>query len=297
MDNLKGIVTKKVNGYYSVSFENNEYLCKLKGLIKRENDKSNCITGDIVEFSKEELVITSVLPRKNIIMRPLVANIDYLLITFSAKNPNFDFDRFSLILLNSFFYKITPVIVINKCELLSDNEKSIFQERLNFITKLKIPIFFISTFNNIGISELELFLKDKVSALAGPSGAGKSSLMNLLQNKINVEVGDISTKIERGKHTTKGTTLLPMNCGGFIIDTPGFSNIDIPPVKSNAEYIELYPDILILGSKCGFKDCVHINEPNCNVKQSLENKNLSQERYDFYLKYYPNITFSKKYKK
>lgn len=297
MGNLKGIVTKKVNGYYSVAFENSEYLCKLKGLIKRENDKSNCITGDIVEFSKEELVITTVLPRKNSIMRPLVANIDYLLITFSAKNPNFDFDRFSLILLNSFFYKITPVVVINKCDLLSDDEKTVFKERMNFLAKLEIPIFFVSTFNKSGINELELFLKEKISALAGPSGAGKSSLMNLLQDKVNAEVGDISTKIERGKHTTKGATLIPMNCGGFIIDTPGFSNIDIPPVKSNAEYIELYPDISHLGSDCSFKDCVHINEPKCNVKLSLENNSLSQERYDFYLKYYPNITFSKKYKK
>ncbi len=297
MANSRGIITKKVSGYYSVAFENSEYLCKLKGIIKRENDKSNCITGDVVEFSKDELVITSVLPRKNSIMRPLVANIDYLLITFSAKNPNFDFDRFSLILLNSFFYNIKPVVIINKCDLLSEEELPLLHKRLSFLKELEIPLFLISTFNHLGITELELFLKEKVSALAGPSGAGKSSLMNTLQDKVNAEVGEISTKIERGKHTTKGATLIPINCGGFIIDTPGFSNIEVPPVDSNQDYIELYPDIYHLSENCGFKNCVHINEPNCSVKSAVENGILSQERYAFYLKYYPNITNTKKYKK
>ncbi len=291
-----GIVTKKVNGYYSIIFENNEYLCKLKGILKRENDKTACVTGDYVEFSPEELVINKVIERKNLLQRPLVSNIDYNIITFSAKNPNFDFDRFSMILANSFYYNIQPLIVINKSDLLTDIEQDILKQRLSFLQSMELNTFFISTETKAGINELMEFIKEKTCALSGPSGAGKSSLSNILQNEIVLEVGEISGKIERGKHTTKGASLLKLSCGGYIIDTPGFSNIEIPKIDSNEEYIELFPDILHLSKNCGFKDCKHINEPNCHIKNLIKINEFSYERYEFYKKYYPNINMIKKYK-
>lgn len=276
--------------------DNEIFLCKLKGILKRENDKSNCITGDIVEFSKEELLITSIHKRKNTLLRPLVSNIDYFIITFAAKQPDFDFDRFSLLLINSFYYNITPVVVINKEELLNKEEKKFLISRLSFLENLKVNLFFLSAISETGIEDLKVFLSNKVCAFGGPSGAGKSSLINKLQSEEILETGDISTKTSRGKHTTKGASLLVCDNGGYIIDTPGFSTIDFPKFNTIEEYIESFPDIEKISSECGFRDCKHINEPSCKVKEEVEKGNFSEERYLLYKKYYFEIESELKYK-
>ncbi len=266
--------------------DNETFLCKLKGILKRENDKSNCITGDTVEFSKEELVITAIHNRKNSLPRPLVANVDYFIITFAAKQPDFDFDRFSLLLVNSFFYNITPVVVINKSELLSDEERTFLEDRLKFLKTLDIKHFFVSAASGKGLDEFNSFTRNKICAFGGPSGAGKSSLINLLQSTSVMETGDISHRTDRGKHTTKGASLLPCDNGGYIIDTPGFSTIELPKFDSIEDYISAFPDIEELSQNCGFRNCRHINEPSCAVKDSVNEGTFSNERYEFYKKYY-----------
>lgn len=265
------------------------FLCKLKGILKRENDKSNCITGDIVEFSKEELVITAIKERKNSLPRPLVANIDFFITTFAAKQPDFDFDRFSLLLLNSFFYNITPVVVINKSELLSDEERIFLENRLDFLKTLDIKHFFVSAAERKGLDDFNAFTKDKVCAFGGPSGAGKSSLINLMQSSAVLETGDISSRTERGKHTTKGASLLLCDNGGYIIDTPGFTTIELPKFENIEDYISTFPDIEELSQDCSFRNCRHINEPSCAVKESVASNTFSKERYDFYKKYYAEV--------
>jgi ribosome biogenesis GTPase / thiamine phosphate phosphatase len=275
--------------------DNETFLCKLKGILKRENDKSNCITGDIVEFSKEELLITSIHKRKNSLLRPLVSNVDYFMITFAAKQPDFDFDRFSLLLVNSFYYNITPVVVINKEELLTISEKVNLISRLSFLKNIGVELFFLSALSETGLDDLKLFLENKVCAFGGPSGAGKSSLINKLQSGEILEIGDISTKTERGKHTTKGASLLMCENGGYIIDTAGFSTIDFPKFDSIQEYIECFPDIDELSEHCGFRDCKHINEPSCKVKEAVANGSFSEERYQLYKKYYVEIEGELKY--
>ncbi len=275
--------------------DNETFLCKLKGILKRENDKSNCITGDTVEFSKEELVITAIHNRKNSLPRPLVANVDYFIITFAAKQPDFDFDRFSLLLINSFYYNITPVVVINKEELLTIDEKSELTSRLSFLKNLGVNLFFLSALSETGINELKDFMGNKICAFGGPSGAGKSSLINKLQSSEILEIGDISLKTERGKHTTKGASLLICDNGGYIIDTAGFSTIDFPKFTSIDEYIESFPDIDELSENCGFRNCRHINEPSCRVKDAVADGSFSEERYQLYKKYYVEIESELKY--
>jgi len=252
----------------------------LRGVLKKRNNKDNCVTGDLVEFT-EDGFITKIYPRKNIIHRPLVSNIDYLVIQFSALDPKFDIGRFNILLLNSFYYNIKPIAVINKIELLEPCEFDELKEQLKFLKKMNIEIFYISTYEKIGIDKLKEYIKGNITAFGGPSGAGKSSLLNILQGEKVLEVGETSKKNSRGKHTTKGTTLLPMLNGGYVIDTPGFSSIELPPIKTIDELASLFPEFEEYKT-CKYSNCIHINEPDCGVKDAL-NKGIEQSRYDFYI--------------
>ncbi len=250
--------------------------------------------GDIVEFSDEKF-ITKVYERKNMIVRPLVANLDYLVITFSAKDPEFNFDRFNILLLNAFYYNVKPLIVMNKIELLSLEELETLKKQLAFLTDLGIDVFYVSTYENRNIDAVKDYIKDHLSAFGGPSGVGKSSLINLMQTEKVLEVGETSRKTKRGKHTTKGTTLLHLENGGYIIDTPGFTSIEVPNISDQHELASLFPEFSDY-QNCRFSDCIHINEPGCEVKEALEKDKISKLRYDFYIKIH-NILKSERWKK
>ena len=156
----------------------------MRGILKRKESKDNCVVGDIVEISEDNYII-NVEERKNLVERPLVANIDYLVRQFAGKDPDIDYERLNILLLRSFYYKIKPVIIINKIDLLSAEELEEVKKNLEFLNKLDIKYFLISQKENIGIEELKVFLKDKITAFGGPSGVGKSSIINLLQNEKN----------------------------------------------------------------------------------------------------------------
>lgn len=284
MSFIKGIVTNKIKGFYYIASEGNTYECKLRGVLKRRDRKDNCIVGDIVEFDKKG-TIEAVEERRNIITRPLVANIDYLVIQFSAVDPKLDYERLNILILNAYYYRIKPIVVINKVDLISSEERDEIEKNLEYLKALDIELFFISTYNNIGVDSVKEFITDKITAFGGPSGVGKSSILNMLQSEKELEVGETSRKLKRGKHTTKGTTLLPLENGGFVIDTPGFSSIEHPPVKDVNELIGLFPEFYT-EEYCKFKDCIHINEPECRVKEAIEKGMISKDRYGFYLRCY-----------
>lgn len=224
------------------------------------------------------------------INRPLVSNIDYLVIQFAGKNPEIDLDRLNTLLLNSTYYKINPIVIINKIDLLTDEEIMNLKEKLKFLTSINIPLFFVSTYKNIGINDVKSFIKDKIVAFGGPSGVGKSSILNLLQNEENLVVGETSKKLKAGKHTTRDSKLIPSNCGGYVIDTPGFSSIDLPPIKDFTELISLFKEFYSESEEyCKFLDCHHINEPGCLIKEKVKDGIIFKERYNFYKKVYEKL--------
>lgn len=284
MSFIKGVVITKIKGFYYVASEGHTYECRLRGVLKRRDRKDNCIVGDIVEFG-EDGAITAVEKRRNIINRPLVANIDYLVIQFAAVDPQIDYERINILMLNSYYYNIKPVVVINKVDLITEEEKLEIEKKLEYLKALDIDLFFISTYNNIGIDKIKDYIKDKITAFGGPSGVGKSSILNLLQDTMELEVGETSKKLKRGKHTTKGTTLLPLDNGGFVIDTPGFSSIEHPPVENVQDLADLFPEFE-MDEPCRFANCIHVNEPDCRVKEAVEDGRVSKDRYDFFIRCY-----------
>lgn len=241
--------------------------------------------GDHVVFDADGF-ITEVKPRKNLLRRPLVANIDYGVIQFAAKDPAIDYEKINILILNSLYNKISPVLIINKIDLLSQEELEEIKSNLEYLSKIDIPVFYISTYKNLGMDELKAFLKDKVTAFGGPSGVGKSSILNLLQDSKELKTGETSKRLRAGKHTTRDSKLLTLPSGGFVIDTPGFSSVDLPPTSDAQDLISLFPEFHQFGDGCKFNNCVHVNEPQCGIKSAVDSGKITKERYEFYKRCY-----------
>ncbi|MEG2346209.1 MAG: ribosome small subunit-dependent GTPase A [Cetobacterium somerae] len=275
----------KIQGFYNIESEGKEYLCKLRGILKRSDKRENCTVGDYVVFDADGF-ITEVKPRKNLLRRPLVANIDYGVIQFAAKDPAIDYEKINILILNSLYNKISPVLIINKIDLLSQEELEEIKSNLKYLSKIDIPVFYISTYKNLGMDELKAFLKDKVTAFGGPSGVGKSSILNLLQDSKELKTGETSKRLRAGKHTTRDSKLLTLPSGGFVIDTPGFSSVDLPPTSDAQDLISLFPEFHQFGDGCKFNNCVHVNEPQCGIKSAVDSGKITKERYEFYKRCY-----------
>lgn len=279
-----GKVIRKIKGVYFIypftpfknidDFENSLIQAKLRGNLKIKNKKDNCIIGDIVEFNDELNVIETIKERKNFIDRPLISNIDYIALFFSAREPDFDIIAFQKSLLKIHKNNLNPILVITKSDLLSKDEKN----NLKALLKDNFPylnLFFISTKNG-DIEEFKNFIKHKDIIISGPSGVGKSTLINNIIGSNTLKTNEVSQKTKKGRNTTVDTRFFPF-LDGFIIDTPGFSSIEFPKLNDTLEIKEYFPEINELSTECKFKNCSHITEPHCNVKE-----NIKKIRYDFY---------------
>lgn len=194
-----------------------------------------------------------------------------------------------MLILNSFYHNIKPLLIINKIDLIDDNELIILEKNLQFLKNIDIDYILISTEKMYNIEKLKDKIKNKIVAFAGPSGAGKSSIINTIQKDELLETAEISKKINRGKHTTKQTKLLHLEIGGYVADTPGFSSLDIPAIKNFDEYIALFPEYNNLSYQCQFKNCKHIKEPKCAVKNMINENQDMKLRYDFYVNTYQEL--------
>lgn len=285
-------VIKMYNGFYYLQVAGQEELlsCRLRGRIKR--NKGAVVTGDYVEYQMLEDgtgVIESCLPRRTLLKRPAVANIDQVLITFAARQPNLNqllLNRFLVLAEWSGIPEI--VICINKCDLLE--EKADF---LQDYVQAGYKLLMVSAQEGQGIQELKNLLTGRVTVFAGPSGVGKSSLLNAVDSNLELATGKISDKIKRGKHTTRAACLLPLPEGGTVVDTPGFSAAELENIDK-AQLAHYFPEFRPYIEKCYYNTCTHSHEPDCAVKEAVAAGAICQARYEAYLNILQTINERKK---
>lgn len=285
-------VIKMYNGFYYLQVAGQEELlsCRLRGRIKR--NKGAVVTGDYVEYQMLEDgtgVIESCLPRRTLLKRPAVANIDQVLITFAARQPDLNqllLNRFLVLAEWSGIPEI--VICINKCDLLE--EKADF---LQDYVQAGYKLLMVSAQEGQGIQELKNLLTGRVTVFAGPSGVGKSSLLNAVDSNLELATGKISDKIKRGKHTTRAACLLPLPEGGTVVDTPGFSAAELENIDK-AQLAHYFPEFRPYIGKCYYNTCTHSHEPDCAVKEAVAAGAICQARYEAYLNILQTINERKK---
>lgn len=285
-------VIKMYNGFYYLQVAGQEELlsCRLRGRIKR--NKGAVVTGDYVEYQMLEDgtgVIESCLPRRTLLKRPAVANIDQVLITFAARQPDLNqllLNRFLVLAEWSGIPEI--VICINKCDLLE--EKADF---LQDYVQAGYKLLMVSAQEGQGIQKLKNLLAGRVTVFAGPSGVGKSSLLNAVDSNLELATGKISDKIKRGKHTTRAACLLPLPEGGTVVDTPGFSAAELENIDK-AQLAHYFPEFRPYIEKCYYNTCTHSHEPDCAVKEAVTAGAICQARYEAYLNILQTINERKK---
>lgn len=285
-------VIKMYNGFYYLQVAGQEELlsCRLRGRIKR--NKGAVVTGDYVEYQMLEDgtgVIERCLPRRTLLKRPAVANIDQVLITFAARQPDLNqllLNRFLVLAEWSGIPEI--VICINKCDLLE--EKADF---LQDYVQAGYKLLMVSAQEGQGIQELKNLLTGRVTVFAGPSGVGKSSLLNAVDSNLELATGKISDKIKRGKHTTRAACLLPLPEGGMVVDTPGFSAAELENIDK-AQLAHYFPEFRPYIEKCYYNTCTHSHEPDCAVKEAVAAGAICQARYEAYLNILQTINERKK---
>lgn len=278
---MTGVITKGIGGFYYVQTEAGLIECRARGKFRKMNISPQ--VGDNVEIklSENEALkgsIEEIFPRKNIFIRPPVANIDSIVITFSVVNPEPNLVLVDKLTTAAVSMNVDCVICINKIDL--DREKA--AEYKDTYEKAGFKVILASSLENIGTDLFKNVLKDKVSALAGNSGVGKSSLINTIDKTLNLKTGDLSHKIQRGRHTTRHTELFPLSFGGFVLDTPGFSSFDISLITQENP-AALFPEIAKYADDCRFTGCSHISEPECAVKKALEEGKIAKSRYESYV--------------
>lgn len=291
---MQGKIIKGIAGFYYVHTQAGLVECKAKGIFRK--DKIKPLVGDDVEIEliDEELLlgnIISILPRKNALIRPASANIDQALVIFAIVKPDPNYNLLDRFLITMEQQKLPAVICFNKKDIASGEEQ---QELVKAYGNCGYRVMFVSGAEGQGIDEIRECLKGKTTVVAGPSGVGKSTIINALYPNANMETGEISRKIERGKHTTRHAQLFALSDDTFIMDTPGFTSLSLGDMEKE-ELQSFYPEFAEYEKDCKFGGCAHISEPVCGVKDALIEGKISRVRYDNYVLLYEEIKSRKKY--
>ncbi|MDE6213519.1 MAG: ribosome small subunit-dependent GTPase A [Lachnospiraceae bacterium] len=292
---MQGKIMKGIAGFYYVHVEGcGIYECKAKGIFRKEKIKP--LVGDNVEMDvldeQEKLGnIRSILPRKSALVRPAVANVDQALILFAIVKPNPNFNLLDRFLIRMERQELPTVICFNKEDIATPSEKEALRSAYE---TCGYQVLFISALENRGLEQVRSLLAGKTTTLAGPSGVGKSSLINRLSPGTHMETGEISEKIERGRHTTRHSEIIPLGEGTYIMDTPGFTSLDISEITKE-ELGGYYPEFREYEPSCKFRGCAHISEPACGVKEAMEAGQISRVRYENYQALYRELKEVRRY--
>lgn len=292
---MQGKIIRGIAGFYYVHVvESGVYECKAKGVFRKENIKP--LVGDDVEIEvldekDMEGSITKILPRKNDLIRPAVANIDQALVVFAVTQPDPHFNLLDRFLVMMERKEIPTVLCFNKTDIA---EEPLITELEQIYRGCGYPVLFTSAREEENIGKLKDLLKGKTTAIAGPSGVGKSSLINLLQSEVKMETGSISRKIARGKHTTRHSELLVLGEDSYIMDTPGFSSLYVNDFEKE-ELKYCFPEFAPYEGRCRFNGCDHIHEPGCAVKAAVEDGKIHRVRYEDYTEMYRELKERKRY--
>ena len=292
---MQGKIIKGIAGFYYIYAEDgNVYECKAKGIFRKDNFKP--LVGDNVEITvlneeEKEGSVTSILPRRNSLIRPAVANVDQAFLIFAMENPKPNFlllDRFLIMMEQQ---GIPVVICFNKKDV---GEKEEMEKLYEIYTGCGYCVVLSSTYEGEGMDEIREILKGKTTVVAGPSGVGKSSITNALQENVQMETGEISKKLKRGKHTTRHSQVIPVGHDTYLMDTPGFSSLYVNDFEKE-ELKYYFPEFSPYEGKCRFNGCDHIHEPGCAVKEAVESGAIHKIRYEDYTEMYRELKEKKRY--
>ena len=292
---MKGKIIKGIAGFYYVHVEAcGIYECKAKGIFR--NQKIKPLVGDDVEIKilseqPKEGAIVEILPRKSELIRPAIANADQAVLLFALTNPEPNFNLLDRFLVLMEWQKLPVILCFNKSDLVSEEITKKITERYQHTG---YSVLCISAGENKNIEPLRALLRGKITTLAGPSGVGKSTLVNLLYPEAEMETGDISKKIQRGKHTTRHSELFFLEHETYLFDTPGFSSLYVNEIPVE-ELWKYFPEIRKEETGCRFTGCMHINEPDCAVKKAVKEQRIALERYENYKQMYQELKALRKY--
>lgn len=277
---MEGIIIKNISNDYLVRSKNGEYLCRPRG--KFRNMKLIPLVGDKVIFDEEKNYLLEILSRKNSLIRPSVANVDQAIVVSSVKMPELDTNLLDKMLTIISYNKIEPVICFTKLDLFNDLERIEINKYIDYYRSIGYVVVTNEDKNNFK----DLF-KDKITVLTGQSGAGKSSLLNFLDSGLNLKTDEISLALNRGKHTTRHTELYEL-LDGYIVDTPGFSSIDFrgmerSDIRDNMK--EMFDNL----HDCKYRDCMHIKEDGCRVRELVSDNVILESRYINYKNFIDSI--------
>lgn len=277
----EGRIVKALSGFYYVADGDRVYSCRARGLFKKKGAKINPLVGDWVNYdviNDTEGYVMEVGERTSELVRPPISNVDLAVLVFSMYKP-----MFSPLLLDKFLVHtehagIDSVIVLSKADQAEEEEIAKIVKKYEAIGYTVIPT---SKIDHRGMDEVKELLRDRISVFAGQSGVGKSSLINLLYPGVSLQTGEVSQKLGRGKHTTRHVELIPLEGGGYVADTPGFSSLEFMDM-SEQDLADSFREFAALSPRCKFRGCLHVSEPSCAVQAALEAGEASMERYEHY---------------
>lgn len=284
---MKGQIRKALSGFYYVQSEADGELYQTRARGNFRNRKITPLVGDEVVFESSNLTdgyLLEVLPRENELVRPAVANVDQGVIVTSMVEPNFSYNLLDRFLVTLEYKHIEPIIYLSKTDLIEDKEK--IQEVVNCYQKIGYTVI-PATEDEASLLELERLFPERLTVFMGQSGAGKSTLLNLIMPELDLETAEISESLGRGKHTTRHVELIPI-ADGLVADTPGFSSIDFLEIEAR-ELPKQFPEFVEASVDCRFRECMHINEPQCEVKKQVEEGKIATTRYEDYQQFLEEI--------